>query len=148
MRILLKKDVPGVGKAGEIKEVKDGYARNYLIPKGLAVEASEGLVKGLQKQRKLDEKRHELLRKKSEELLGKLQASPVVMRVKAGEKGKIYGSITTAMVAEAIKRKIDQEFDKHWVILESPIRSTGIHKVKVSLPGGVKGEIVVKVEAE
>jgi len=148
MKVLLKADVPGVGKAGEVKEVKDGFARNYLIPRGLAVEATKSVLKTLQTQRAVREEKLSRQKKESEALLKRISASPVVIKVKAGEAGKIFGSVTNTTIAAELSARYNAEFDKHWITLDSPLKRLGVYKVALHLPGGVKGEIVVKLEAE
>lgn len=148
MKVLLKVDVPGVGKVGEVKEVKDGYARNYLIPKGLAVEATKNVMKTLQTQRVLQEEKIFRQKKGSEALLRRISAFPMVIKVKAGETGKIFGSVTNATIASELSARYNTEFDKHWIALDSPLKRLGVYKVALNLPGGVKGEIVVKLVAE
>lgn len=148
MKVLLKADVPGIGKAGEVKEVKDGYARNYLIPRGLAIEATEGVLKSLKIQKSLHEEKLLRQKKESEALLKRISAAPLVIKVKAGESGKIFGSVTSATIAGEITSKYNVEFDKHWIVLNSPLKNLGVHRIGLNLPGGVKGEIVIKLEAE
>jgi len=148
MKVLLKADVPGVGKVGEVKEVKDGYARNYLIPRGLAIEATKSVLKTLQTQKALQEEKFSRQKKGSEALLRRISASPMVIKVKAGEAGKIFGSVTNAAIAAELSARYNTEFDRHWVTLDSPLKRLGVYKVALNLPGGVKGEIVVKLEAE
>jgi len=148
MKVLLKADVPGVGKAGEVKEVKDGFARNYLIPRGLAVEATKSVLKTLQTQRAVREEKLSRQKKESEALLKRISASPVVIKVKAGEAGKIFGSVTNTTIAAELSARYNAEFDKHWITLDSTLKRLGVYKVALHLPGGVKGEIVVKLEAE
>jgi large subunit ribosomal protein L9 len=148
MRVFLQQDVPGVGKANEIKNVSDGYARNYLIPRGLAIPAAKGQVKAAEEFAKSQQMRQERIRERSLHMVERLKDEPLRFKVKAGETGRLYGSITSADVAKAIARKLGMDFDKHWVLLERPIRDVGTHLVDLKLEGGVRGQAQVVVEAE
>ncbi len=148
MKVILKKDVKGLGKVGEIKEVSDGYARNYLIPRGLAVEATEGELKKLQNEIKIKQSKEERIRKKSEDLLKKLKKKTHVVKVKAGDKGKLFGSLTSGNLAEKLSSSIGEKIDKHWIVLEKPIKEVGEYEIELKLPGGVKGKIRVRIEPE
>ncbi|HET9870951.1 MAG TPA: 50S ribosomal protein L9, partial [bacterium] len=121
MKVLLTQDVKKIGKKGEVLEVKEGYARNFLIPKGLAVEASGGAMKQHQDGQKAQEKRQAREKEEARELAAKLSAAPVVLKHKAGEEGRLFGSITSAEIAEALKAK-GFEVDKKKIVLEEPIR--------------------------
>lgn len=148
MKVFFKQDVPGVGKAYEIKNVADGYARNYLIPHGLAVPATSGQVKEAQDYVKTQHAKEDRVREHSLQIAERLKATPVHFKAKSGEKGRLYGSITSADVAEAIARVLGAEFDKRVVVLDRPIRELGEHIVELKLRGGVRGQVRVIVEAE
>ncbi|MEN3043247.1 MAG: 50S ribosomal protein L9 [Fervidobacterium sp.] len=146
MKVVLLQDVPRLGKKGEITNVSDGYARNFLIPKGLAKEATEQVIKQLEKEKEQEKQRQEALRKESEKLLAQLHQHVFKISAKAGESGKLFGSLTNSNIAEEISKVIGKEFDKKWIILNSPIKTTGIYDIVVKLPGGVSGKIKVQVE--
>ncbi|MGC9346857.1 MAG: 50S ribosomal protein L9 [Anaerolineae bacterium] len=148
MKVFLKEDVSGVGEAHEIVEVADGYARNYLLPRELAVRATEGRIKAAREYARAQERRDDRAREYSEEVAEQLAEKEISFTVKAGETGRLYGSITSADIADKVGRILDQEFDKRWVLLERPIRDVGEHTVELRLEGGVRGEIKVVVEAE
>lgn len=148
MKIFLREDVSGVGKAHEIVNVADGYARNYLLPRGLAVRATEGRIKAAKEYAASRERLEERAREHAEKVAAELAEKTMSFKVKAGETGRLYGSITSADVADKLTRMLDQEFDKRWVMLERPIRDVGEHNVELKLEGGVRGKIKVVVEAE
>ena len=148
MKVFLKKDVPGVGKAQQVVNVADGYARNYLMPRGLAVPATEGRVSAAREHVESEERREERARERALALAAKLAEHEIRFKVKAGETGRMYGSITTADIAEKLTQLLAHEFDKRWVILERPLRDVGLHTVDLKLEVGVRGHIKVYVEAE
>lgn len=148
MKVFLKKDVPGVGKAQQVVTVADGYARNFLIPRGLAVLATEGAVSVARQHAESSERREERTRERSEALAARLADQEIRFSVKAGETGRLYGSITTADIAERIAQVLGHDFDKRWIQLERPLREIGLHTVELKLEGGVRGRVKVLVEAE
>jgi len=148
MKVLLKQDVPGLGKLNEVKTVSDGYARNYLIPRGLAIPADQVQVKLARDQVVKEQTRVQREREHAQRLIDRLQGSPLHLTAKAGETGRLYGSITSADIAEAIQHRLGVPFDKHWIVLERPIRDLGMHTVDLKLDAGVRGQVSVEVEAE
>lgn len=148
MKIVLLQDVPKLGKKGEVINASDGYARNFLIPKGLAKEATPEVLKQIEKEKEEERKRQEAIKKESEALLSELHKHVFKIKAKAGEGGKLFGSLTNANIAEEVTKVIGKEFDKKWIVLDSPIKSVGIYDVVVKLPGGVSGKIKVEVEKE
>lgn len=148
MIVILNKDVKGTGKAGDVVKVSDGYARNMLIPKGLATEATQGNIRHLEKQKAIAaEKKAEekAAAKKQAEKIGKLT---VTIKTKAGDGGKIFGSITSKDIAEGLKSQHSIEVDKKKIQLSSPIKQTGEMSVDIKLYSEVSAELKVKVEAE
>ena len=148
MKVILTQEVKRLGKAGAIKEVADGYARNYLIPRGLAMPASEGAVKQAEIQRKAAARREKQLLTQTEELAGVLNSLQLTFKARAGENDRLYGSITAGDIAEAITEKIHTEMDKRKIVLEDPIRELGEHQVTVKLMGNVSAAVTVIVERE
>src|SRR5436305_787016 len=137
MKVLFKRDVPGVAKAGQVKDVADGHARNYLIPRGFAVPASASTLKEVE-QKRASEARHT----KEEEaaaraLKARLEELPLVVRSRAGSQGRLYGSITNADVAQALEKQLGLQIDKRSIELKEPIRHVGTHTVIARLPHGV-----------
>ena len=148
MKILLTQDVETLGKAGEIKRVPDGYARNFLIPKGMAVLATEGAVKRAKFQRKTQTKLQRQAEEEAASLAEILWQLTLTFKAKAGEKGRLYGSITSSDIVEALERAVGRTFDKRKVQLKGAIREVGEHRVPVKLMTDVTPEITVVVERE
>ncbi|MEA3397208.1 MAG: 50S ribosomal protein L9 [Chloroflexota bacterium] len=148
MQVVLKRDVKGLGKAHEVKKVSSGYARNYLIPQGLAAPATEKLVQQARRDQASAAEKLTRLQKRSQELAEKIAGTPLHFKVKAGETGRLYGSITGKDVAQALAKMIGVPFDKRQVMLEHSIRELGAHLVDLKLDGGVNAQITVIVEAE
>jgi len=147
VKVILLKDVPGTGKVNEVKDVSDGYARNYLIPKGLARPATEGEIKRIENERALKEHKEDLTRKRSEEILKQLQRKVHRIEVKAGAGGKLFGALTGVALADFLSDSVGMQIDKKWIELERPIKEIGLYDVKLRLPGGVKGTVKVEVIA-
>jgi len=145
MKVLLLEDVPKLGKKGEIKEVSDGYARNYLIPRKLAVEATDGLIKHIEESKRIEEKKKESIKNKSEGILEKLKDVTIVLKVKAGEKGKLFGAVTSQDIANKIKEVVGIDFDKNLFEDKVNLKEIGTYSIKIKLPQGVKGEIKVEL---
>ena len=148
MKVFFKRDVPGAGKANEVKDVSDGYARNYLLPRGLAVPATKGRVRAAEDHVDNQMQREKRERERSLKIAEQLQETPLRFRVKAGETGRLYGSITSADVAQKLGPLLGMEFDKRWLKMDRPIREIGKHMVDVKLQGGVRGQAQVIVESE
>ena len=148
MKILLTQDVESLGKTGEIKKVPDGYARNFLIPKGLAVLATEGAMRQVQLQRKVQSKVQRRAEEEAASLAEILWQLTLTFKAKAGEKDKLYGSITSADIVEALERQTGRAFDKRKVQLKGAIRELGEHRVPIKLMTNIMPEITVVVERE
>lgn len=148
MKVILTQDVKGIGKAGDEKNVTDGYARNFLFPKGLARHASEGILRQVEQQKKAQAKRQNRLHEEAQEFADVLSDLELVFHAKAGEQDRLYGSITTADIAEQISKRTHTELDKRKIILEEPIRQLGAHRVLVKLHPHVSAEVRVTVHKE
>ncbi len=148
MKVLLTRDVEKIGKAGQVKNVADGYARNYLIPKGVAILATGGALKQAETIRKAEEKRQAQLFAQAQAVAGQLEETVLTFHAKAGETGKLYGSITAAHIAEQILAQKGLEIDKRKIELRDPLRTVGTHKVPVKLATDLVAEVQVVVEAE
>jgi large subunit ribosomal protein L9 len=148
MKVLLTETVDNLGSAGEIKKVADGYARNFLIPKGLAVPATGGALKQAELRRQAETRRQKREEVKAESLAGTLSQVTLTFQAKAGEKDKLYGSITNANIAEALERETGQAIDKRKVELEEPIRELGSYYVPIKLLPNLAPRITVIVERE
>lgn len=145
MKVLFKQDVQGVAKTGQVKEVSDGHARNFLIPRGLAVPATPAALKLLADQQATSARRAAEEEKSARELKAKLEAAPITLEAKSGGQGRLYGSITSQDVVEAVKRQLDVQLDKREVELADPIRSTGTHKAVARLHRSVSATISLDV---
>ncbi|HZT06963.1 MAG TPA: 50S ribosomal protein L9 [Chloroflexota bacterium] len=145
MKVVLRKDVPSLGRAGEVKEVSDGYGRNYLIPRGLAAIASKTAVQNVEAHKAAESRQQARLAAEHEALAKRLTETPIVVRAHAGEQGRLYGSVTTADVADAIKAALGQTVDKRDVELEEPIRTVGMHHVRVHVAPRVIATVNVEV---
>lgn len=148
MKVLLTRDIEKIGKAGQVKTVADGYARNYLIPKGLAIIATEGAVRQAETIRKAEERRQAQLFAQAQAVAAQLADTTLTFHARAGETGKLYGSITAADIVEAIMEQKGIEIDKRKVELREPLRLVGTHKVPVRLAANLEAEVKVVIEAE
>ncbi|KLO22055.1 50S ribosomal protein L9 [Marinitoga sp. 1197] len=146
MKVMLLKDVAKVGKKGEIVKVSDGYGRNYLIPRKLAVEAKEGEIKHVKKIQEIKNEVKQKRKEKNEKLLKQLQERVYKIKIKSGSNGKLFGSITANDIAKLIKESTNIDFDKRWFTEKVNIKEIGLYTLKIKLPEGVKGDIKLKVE--
>ena len=146
MRVILKAEVRGLGRTGDIKDVADGYARNYLLPKGLAIEATGGELKRLGQERQSEKTKKDRAHQDAEELAQRLGEVTLMFKLKAGEQGKTFGSVTAKEVAEALKKESKAEIDKTQIVLHEPLRSLGVHKVEVRLLSDVRANVTVAIE--
>ncbi len=147
MKVFLKKDVSGVGKANEVVDVAEGYARNYLLPRGLGVRANAGEIKVAKQYAASQALRAKRARERAEDLAKLLAEKVLRFTVKAGEKGRLYGSITSANITDQLVRELGIEIDHRWLALDRPIREVGEHTVTLKLEGGVRGQVKVIVES-
>lgn len=147
MKVIFLKDVKGQGKKGEIKEVSEGYAQNFLIPRGLVRPATDGNVKTLENQTAAEAKRKEREKEEAVELGKKLEEMTVTLKAKAGEGGRLFGAITSKQVAEALE-KAGVKIDKRKIEMHDPIRSLGVTQVPVKLHPEVKSTVKVQVTEE
>lgn len=144
MKVLLLKDVPGLGKQGEIKNVSDGYARNYLIPRGLAEEATEGVLKSVEQRLQQLKKKEERLRKEIEQAIEKLKGERLVIPAAMGKDGKLFGSIGNKDIAQLLSEK-GINVDKRDIELETPLKHIGVFQVPIRMPTGQRVEITVEI---
>lgn len=147
MKVILKEGIESLGKAGDAVKVADGYARNYLIPKGLAVEASSRSLKALEIEKKQILQKIESERKKATALIEKLQAVNCVIARRVGEQDKLFGSVTTKDIEKSLADQ-GMEIDRKTIIIEEPIKSLGEFPVKIKLQPGVSTEIKITVVGE
>lgn len=145
MKVILLEDVKSLGKKGEIVNVSDGYARNFILKTKKGVEANAANLNTLKLQKANDEKVAKENLEAARELGEKLSASPVEIRIKAGEGGKLFGAIATKEIAAAVKEQHGLDVDKKKIVLDEPIRELGTHIVKVKLHKDVAAELTVRV---
>jgi len=147
MKVILRKDHEKLGQVGAVVDVKDGYARNFLVPKGIAYPASEGSMRALEEEKKQASRRQAKELKGSEKLAAELEKVSITLQMKVGEDEKLFGSVTSQMIADSLKEK-GFEIDKRIIDLEEPIKALGIYNVNVKLHQNVTGKVKVWVVRE
>jgi len=147
MKVILTAPVPKLGKPGDVKEVPDGYAKNFLIAKGLAVPAVGNAAKRVGQEIAASSAKRERARGELEEFAKRISATSLALGVKAGEGGRLFGSVTTADIAEALGRHGIQ-IDKHQVQLDEPLKQLGTYRVQVRVAAHLVAEVTVTVEAK
>ena len=145
MKVILTTDVPKLGKSGEMKNVADGYASNFLIPQKLAVPAAGGAYRAWQHDIASREDKRQREREEAEIAANRISSTTLTMGVKVGEGGKLYGSITSKDIADALSRR-GIEIDRHKIELEEPLKSLGTYKVAIKVHQGMTPEVTVVVE--
>ena len=145
MKVIFKVDVRGQGKKGEMKEVSDGYARNYLLPRGLAAEATADNINAMKLKEKA--KAAQMAREKAEaqENAKKLEGVQVIVRARAGGAGKLFGAVTSQEISDALKEQFDIDIEKNKIVQAEPIKTFGSFQVKAKLGYEVSGTINVLV---
>ncbi|NLK08544.1 MAG: 50S ribosomal protein L9 [Firmicutes bacterium] len=148
MKVILQQDVKNLGAQGDVVNVADGYGRNFLIPRGLAVEATKTNLRALRHQRTQDEQREMREQGDAERIKATLDGMELAVQAKSGEGGRLFGSVTSADLAQVIKKETGVELDRRRIELEEPIRSIGSHHLVIRLMPGITAELKVNVEAE
>ena len=146
MKVVLLKDVKNVGKRDDILNVSDGYARNFLFPQKLAVEAKPGTLKEIERKRAAQDAREAELRTEALAKAELLKNKIIVLQVKCGDKGRLYGSVTAAEVAEALEKQHGIKADKRKIDIGDPIRETGIREISVWLYSGITTKMKLDVQ--
>lgn len=144
MKVVFLKDVKGQGKKGDVKEISDGYVRNFLLPKGLVSVATDGSLKVLDQQQKSEAKRKEQEKQDAEALAAKMKEMTVTIKAKSGEGGRLFGAITSKQIAEELE-KAKLKIDKRKILLDDAIRTMGVTNVSVKLHHEVTATIKVHV---
>jgi len=147
MEVILRTDVPKLGKAGDIVKVKDGFARNYLLPKGLAIPANQKTIKALENQRKIILAKAERERKKAQSLAEKLTGVTLTFYRKVIEGERIYGSISAQDIVKALEEK-GLNLERRFVLIDEPIKQLGTYEIPIRLGPGVEVKIKVEVVEE
>ncbi len=148
MKVILLQDIANQGKQGEVVTVADGYARNYLYPRKLAIEAAGGALKNLQTKHALEERRTERMRSDADRTAEMLNEKTITLTVKAGQNSRLYGRITAGDIAEAVERDLNVKLDKRKVGLLDPIKAVGEYDVPIKLHRDVTVPLKVAVIAE
>ena len=148
MKIVLHKEVEKLGVPGDVVQVADGYARNYLIPKGFATPATKGSAKNSERLRRAHDQKVQKAVLEAREMAAKLTVSPLTVTARAGEEGKLFGSVTSADIARDLEARAGAPVDRRTVHLAEPIRSLGTHEVTVRLHPEVEATVTVEVVAQ
>ena len=148
MKIILQKEVEKLGTPGDIVTVADGYARNFLVPRGLAIPASKGALRHAESMKRAHGEREAKARQEFEAVAERLSQAKVRVSHRAGEEGKLFGSITAQELAEEIEKQAGEAIDRRAIQLEEPIRSVGSHEIRVRLHPDVTATVTVEVEPE
>ena len=146
MEVILKQDVKGTGKAGQVVKVSDGYARNKLIPAGLAIEATPANKKAFEREKAKAAEKLAQERAAAEEFKGRLEDKMVIVKTKVGENGRLFGAITSKEIASAITEQTGVEVDKRKIVLDKPIKETGVETIEIKLFQDIKAKVVIKIE--
>ena len=147
MKVILTQDVNKVGSKGELIEVSDGYGRNFLIKKGLALEATGGKIREWEESQRSKKNREAKLEQAAVEIRKKIGGKRVTVTMNAGEEGRLFGSVTTSQVADALRAQLGVEVDKHDIRLGDPVKQVGMHQFRIKLYTGVEAELTLEVKA-
>jgi large subunit ribosomal protein L9 len=147
VKVILVTDVPKLGKRGQVIAVADGYGRNYLLPKGLGIEATPANLRRFEGQKDAKKRRSERETSEAETLAGRLDGFSLTVKAKAGEEGRLFGSVTNKDIASGIKDILGLDIDKRRIEIEEPLKALGTYRVAVRLSQTISREITVAVEA-
>lgn len=147
MQVILLEDVKSHGKKGEIVNVSDGYARNFILPKKLGVEATPKNLNDLKLQKAAEEKKQQEILAQAQALKTELEGKSVLLKIKAGEGGRTFGSVSTKEISAAVKEQLGHDIDKKKYVLNDPIRNMGSYTVPIKLHPKVTAELKVKVDS-
>lgn len=147
MRVILQEDVKALGQKGEVVEVKEGYARNYLFPKKLAVEATANNLREIERQQKIRDNKKQRELEEAQKLAKELDDLNITLQVKSGENGKLFGAVTSKDIAEGIEKAKKLKIDKRKIDLKENIKTLGTYQVGIKLHSEVTAEIKVQVES-
>jgi large subunit ribosomal protein L9 len=147
MKVILLSDVKALGKKGDVVDVAEGYGRNFLVPRGLASEASKGALAVAADQRRAHERREAQRLEEAKELATKIEQTPIAVKAKAGGNGKLFGAITSGDVAAAIHNTLAVAVDKHKIEIKSQIKALGSYPVEIKLHKGVVAKTMINVVA-
>lgn len=145
MRVILKEDIKGVGKKDQIINANDGYARNYLFPKNLAVPADKGNMTNLQSKKTSEQHRKNIEKEEAEKTAKKIEEIVLKLPVKSGENGKVFGSITSKEIGENLEKQYKIKVDKKKILVQEPIKVLGMFNIEIKLYEGVMAKLKVNV---
>ena len=148
MNVILLEDIKGVGKKGELINASDGHARNYLLPRKLAVEATKANMHELETKRKAQEHKSQLELEAAMKLSKSIEAQPIVIKVRMGENGRLFGSVTTQEIAEELKKQRGLDVDKKKISLSEPIKTSGEKTAEVKLHAKVSAALRINIAEE
>jgi large subunit ribosomal protein L9 len=148
MKVLLRSDVSGVGRRGDIVTVSSGHARNFLMPRGLAVPASDGTVRQSESMKRARQLREVADRESAQAIANELASRTITVSAKAGNEGRLFGSVTSADIAAAVAAQTGMTIDRKGIQIDEPIRTIGEHRVAVELFPEVTGTVTLSVSAE
>lgn len=148
MKVILKQDIKTLGKKESMVEVSDGYARNYLLPKGLAVEASASNLNIMNSKKEAEKSKSEREMAHARELAAKIKDITLVIKAKAGENGKLFGAITSKEISEKLKNSFKLDIDKKKIVLPEALKALGTIEVEIKLYTSVNAKLTVKIEQE
>jgi len=146
MKVILVEDVPKLGKMGDVVKVARGYARNYLMPRKLVLEATDGNIRHIEEKKKVEDKKSRKRLEESVKLVSKLEGMKVIFKVRVGEEGKLYGSITSKDIAEKILADSGIEIDRRKIVLDDPIKVVGHYNIPVVYHSEAKANILLDVQ--
>ncbi len=147
MKVILKQDIKGVGKKDQVINAADGYARNFLLPRGLAVPADTGNLNNLAAKNKAEAAKKERNLENSKKLAEELKSKVLTIQVKAGSNGKLFGGVTSKEISEALKNQLNVDIDKKKVVLNEVIKQEGVFTIDLKLQEGVNAQVKVHVKA-
>jgi large subunit ribosomal protein L9 len=147
VKIILANDIDNLGRKGDVVIVADGYARNYLVPKGLAMVATRGSLRQAQQMQRAREEQEQKAKEAAEANVARLTGAPIYISARAGEGGRLFGSVTKSDIARGVEEQLGEVVDRHKIILEDPIHNLGTYQVEVHLHEDVKAAVIVEVIA-
>lgn len=145
MKIILADDVDKLGNKGDIVSVADGYARNFLVPRGLALPATKGNIRQAELMQKARAERERQAIEQAAASVARLERSPVYISARAGEGGRLFGSVTNSDIARALQDQLEEDVDRHKIRLDEPIRQLGTHHIHVHIHGEIYARVAVEV---
>jgi large subunit ribosomal protein L9 len=147
MKVILKGDVKNLGSMGQVVDVADGFARNYLVPRGLAVEANTKSIKSLEHEKKVIQEKAKKIKSQVQDISEKISSMTIVIKAKVGEEGKLFGSVTSMDIAEQLKNE-GIEIDKKKISLEEPIKRIGSYSVNIRMHPEITTQVNIQVVEE